>query len=70
MKALWICSSLIPGRILFEEHLLAHKQGCQKKISINTSIAGCLETCPTAERSTRYIRGRRTIYSYFTSNAN
>jgi len=34
MKELWICSSLIPGRILFEEHLLAHKQGCQIKIRI------------------------------------
>jgi len=34
MKKLRFCSSLIPGRILFEEHLLAHKQGCQIKISM------------------------------------
>jgi len=37
-KELWFCSCLIPGRILFEEHLLAHKQGCQIKISIKIQV--------------------------------
>ena len=34
LKELWFCSCLIPGHIVFKEHLLAHKQGCQIKISI------------------------------------
>jgi len=39
----------------------------QKK---NTSSARCLEIAQVQAAGPRYIRGRRTIYSYFTSNAN